>query len=304
MAKESLTPSNAARFRGLPPLVRALRPRQWTKNGLLFVPLAFTLNIQQPILLGRAVTAFVLFCAISSAGYLLNDLVDLDSDRKHPRKRYRPIAAGLVSARLAAGLAVLLAVAGVLGALAMSPVLGLLALGYLLLTAAYTLCLKHLVLLDVFSIAAGFVLRSAAGAATIAVPISPWFYLATLLGALLLGLGKRRSELRLLGDAAPSHRGNLQAYSVKLLDTLVAVTAGALAMTYALYTFSATNLPSSHSMMLTIPFAFYGIFRYLLLLHRGVEAEAPEELFLRDRPLAATVVGWALLAVLVNYLDR
>ena len=183
--------------------------------------------------------------------------------------------------------------------------LGLLALAYALLTAVYSTTLKHIVLLDIFGIAGGFVLRAAAGAVAIDVPISPWLYIATLLGALLIALGKRRTELETLGiEAAVGHRRNLEAYSIEFIDQLILVISSAALMTYALYTFSAENLPKNHSMMLTIPVVMYGLFRYLFLVREGDIGGAPEELLFRDRPLLAAVVVWALLAVTMLYLGR
>jgi 4-hydroxybenzoate polyprenyltransferase len=280
-------------------MVLALRPRQWIKNGLLFVPLAFTPHVQQPDMLLRTTVAAILFCALSSAGYLLNDVADVEADRNHPTKRLRPIASGEVPIRLAVVLGAVLALGGALGCLAMRPELGLTAFGYLVLTAAYTLRLKHIVLVDIFGIAAGFVLRAAAGGAAIEVPISPWLYTATLLGALLIALGKRRAELLLLGEDAGQHRRNLEAYSLKFVDQLVLLIAGAALMTYALYTFSAENLPRDHSMMLTIPLVLFGLFRYLFLLQGQHIGGAPEELLFRDRPLLAASAAWAVLAMVI-----
>jgi 4-hydroxybenzoate polyprenyltransferase len=286
-------------------VVVALRPRQWTKNGLLFIALAFTLNLQQPGLLARTVAAFVCFCALSSAGYLLNDVVDVEADRAHPTKRFRSIAAGQMPVAFALGLGVVLAVAGLTGAFLINLLLGVLALAYGLLTAVYSTTLKHLVLLDIFGIAGGFVLRAAAGAVAIDVPISPWLYTATLLGALLIALGKRRTELQTLGvEAAVGHRRNLESYSIEFIDQLILVISSAALMTYALYTFSAENLPRNHSMMLTIPVVLYGLFRYLFLVREGDIGASPEELLFRDRPLLAAVAVWALLAVTILYLGR
>ena len=286
-------------------LFRALRPRQWPKNGLVFIALAFTLNLQDVSLLARSVATFVCFCALSSAGYLLNDVVDIEADRAHPTKRLRPIAAGQVPVGVALGLGVALVVVGLTGTFLISFPLGLLALAYALLTAVYSTTLKHIVLLDIFGIAAGFVLRAAAGAVAIDVPISPWLYIATLLGALLIALGKRRTELETLGvEAAVGHRRNLEAYSIEFIDQLILVISSAALMTYALYTFSAENLPRNHSMMLTIPVVLYGLFRYLFLVREGDIGASPEELLFRDRPLLAAVAVWALLAVTILYLGR
>jgi 4-hydroxybenzoate polyprenyltransferase len=283
-------------------LVSALRPRQWVKNGLLFIPLAFTLNLQHADLLFRSVVAFVCFCALSSAGYILNDVRDLEADRAHPTKRLRAIASGRLSPSVAISIGVLLAVFGIGVSFMLRPQLGGLAVAYLGMTATYTLWLKHQVLLDIFGLAAGFVIRAAAGAVVIAVPISPWLYSATMLGALLIALGKRRSELQALGTAAASHRRNLQAYSLPLVDHLIVIISSAAVMTYALYTFSAENLPRDHSMMLTVPVVLYGLFRYLFLVFSSTDAAAPEDLLLRDTPLLASVAIWAVLAVAILYL--
>jgi 4-hydroxybenzoate polyprenyltransferase len=286
-------------------VLAAMRPRQWPKNGLVFIALAFTLNIQDVSLLLRSVATFVCFCALSSAGYLLNDVVDIEADRAHPTKRFRPIAAGQVPVNVAFGLGVALACLGLVGTFLLSFSLGMVALAYALLTAIYSTTLKHMVLLDIFAIAAGFVLRAAAGAVAIDVPISPWLYIATLLGALLLALGKRRTELETLGvEAAVGHRRNLQSYTIEFIDQLILLVSSAALMTYALYTFSAENLPKNHSMMLTIPVVMYGLFRYLFLMREGDVGGAPEELLFRDRPLLVSVVVWAVLAVTTLYLGR
>ncbi|MBV9173664.1 MAG: decaprenyl-phosphate phosphoribosyltransferase [Chloroflexi bacterium] len=286
-------------------LLVALRPKQWTKNGLLFVALAFTLNLQETALLVRSVIAFAAFCALSSAGYLLNDVLDVEADRRHPTKRLRPIASGQVPVGLALGVGLLLAAAGLLACFVLGSMLGILALAYVLLTAVYSTTLKHLVLLDIFGLAGGFVLRAAAGAVAIDVPISPWLYIATLLGALLIALGKRRTELQTLpAEIAIGHRRNLESYSLEFVDQLILVVSSAAVMTYALYTFSAENLPRNHSMMLTIPVVLYGLFRYLFLVHDGNVGGSPEDLLFRDRPLLASVSVWALLSVVILYLGR
>jgi 4-hydroxybenzoate polyprenyltransferase len=206
---------------------------------------------------------------------------------------------------LALGLGLLLALAGLLATFRIGVLLGMLALAYVLLTAVYSTTLKHIVLLDIFGLAGGFVLRAAAGAMAIDVPISPWLYIATLLGALLIALGKRRTELQTLGvEAAAEHRKNLQSYSLEFIDQLILVISSAALMTYALYTFSAENLPRNHSMMLTIPIVLYGLFRYLFLVREGDVGGSPEELLFRDRPLLVSVIIWALLSVVVLYLAR
>src|SRR5438067_7552064 len=285
-------------------LLRALRPRQWPKNGLVFIALAFTLNLQDVTLLTRSLATFVCFCALSSAGYLLNDVLDAEADRAHPTKRLRPIAAGQVPVAFALGLGLVLVIVGLAGTFLINTLLGVLALAYGLLTAVYSTTLKHMVLLDIFGLAGGFVLRAAAGAVAIDVPISPWLYIATLLGSLLIALGKRRAEIQTLGVEAAGHRRNLESYSLDFIDQLILVVSSAAVMTYALYTFSAENLPRSHSMMLTIPVVLYGLFRYLFLIREGEVGGAPEELLFRDRPLLVAVLVWALLAVTLLYRGR
>ena len=272
----------------------------------MFIALAFTLNLQDVSLLLRSVATFVCFCALSSAGYLLNDVLDIEADRAHPTKRSRPIAAGQVPVNVALGVGIALLVLGLAGAFLLSAGLGLLAVAYAVLTGVYSTTLKHIVLLDIFGIAGGFVLRAAAGAVAIDVPISPWLYIATLLGALLIALGKRRTELETLGaEAAVGHRRNpLESYSIEFIDQLILVISSAALMTYALYTFSAENLPRNHSMMLTIPVVLYGLFRYLFLVREGDVGGAPEELLFRDRPLLISVLVWAVLAVTTLYLGR
>ncbi len=282
-------------------LIAALRPRQWAKNALVFVALAFTVNLLEPLLLARVLAAFACFCALSSAGYLLNDVSDVEADRLHPIKCRRPIASGAISIPLAVGLMFALGAAGLIGSLLVSRPLALMSLGYLALTVSYSRWLKHLILIDIFGIALGFVLRAAAGAVAIDVPISPWLYSATMLGALLIALGKRRAELQILGADAANHCRNLQAYSIEFIDQLILIISSAALMTYALYTFSAENLPRNHSMMLTIPVVLYGLFRYLFLVRTSTSTGAPEDLLFLDRPLLATVVVWASLAVIILY---
>jgi 4-hydroxybenzoate polyprenyltransferase len=285
-------------------LLVALRPQQWAKNGLIFVALAFSMKLTEASVAATAAVAFVTFCALSSAGYVVNDVLDVEADRRHPTKRFRPIAAGQLSIGLAIALGGALAVAGVLGAALIRPELGLVAIGYIALTVSYTAWLKHIVLVDVFGIAAGFVLRAAAGAVAIDVPISPWLYVATLLGALLIALGKRRAELQVLGEAASGHRRNLEAYSLDLIDQLILIISGSTLMTYALYTFSAESLPKNHSMMLTIPVVLYGLFRYLFVIRESPAGGAPEELLFSDRPLLVTAMLWVVLAVAILYFGQ
>jgi 4-hydroxybenzoate polyprenyltransferase len=284
-----------------PPLVRALRPLQWTKNGLVFAALAFDRQVfeLEPFL--RCLAAVVVFCAVSSGIYLINDVRDAEQDRLHPRKRHRPIAAGTLKPERAIAAAVGLLAGGFAGALLIRPEFGAVIAGYMALMIAYSYGLKRLVIIDVFAIAAGFVLRAAGGAVAIEVPISPWLYVCTMLLALFLGFGKRRNELSTLQEAAVHHRANLDSYSIPLLDQIIAVVSSATVMTYSLYTFDAPNVPENHAMMLTIPFVAYAIFRYLFLIYRKDQGGSPEVLLVTDRPLLLCIVGWAATSVGILY---
>jgi 4-hydroxybenzoate polyprenyltransferase len=299
-------PSEQSRYAPtvLQDLFTSARPKQWIKNGFVFAALIFASKLGEPVLVLKAVAAFVLFSAISAGIYLLNDAGDVDADRLHPLKRNRPIAAGRLSVRLAVFVATCVIVLAVACSLILSPAFGLIAGAYVVLMGAYTFYLKHLVLIDVFAIAAGFVLRAAGGAAVIAVQISPWLYLCTILLALFLGFGKRRHELLLLEESARIHRRNLEEYTGPLLDDLINIVAGATIIAYSLYTFFASAVPHNHAMMVTIPFVLYGIFRYLLIVHRTDVAGAPEEAVWKDRPLLADLVLWAGTAALVLHLYR
>lgn len=304
MAHQQLT-QTAARERGEPgfpiDLLRAMRPKQWIKNTFVFAALIFAAKWNHPDLVLKTLAAFALFGTLSSGIYLLNDAADVEADRLHPLKRTRPIAAGRIGVGTAVGIALVLLLGSIaLGALLALP-FGLVAAGYAVLMVAYTFSLKHLVLIDVFVIAGGFVLRAAAGAAVINVQISPWLYLCTILLSLFLGFGKRRHELLLLEDGAVGHRRNLEEYSGAYLDDLINIVAAATIMCYALYTFFASTVPQNHAMMVTIPFVLYGIFRYLLLIHRRDIAGAPEEALWKDIPLLVDLVLWALAAGIVRH---
>ncbi len=277
-------------------LLVTARPKQWTKNLILFGPLVFAYKLLSPELLLRAIAAFVSFCLVSSAMYALNDALDVDGDRQHPAKRDRPLPSGQIS------LAVLLGAAGLGLGFAVNLETGLCAAGYLALMLGYSTMLKHFVLLDVFAIAGGFILRAVAGALAIHVVISPWLYVCTLLLALFLGFSKRYNELLVLQDSAASHRRALADYSMPMLEQLTAILVASTIMAYSLYTFSAESLPANHSMMLTIPLVLYGIFRYYYLVHKKNLGGAPELVLLRDVPLIVDVILWALVSVAVLYL--
>ena len=284
-------------------LLKTMRPKQWTKNAVVFAPLIFDEKLFQPVLLARTFLAFALFCLISSTVYIINDLVDIENDRLHPKKRERPLASGALSPTVAIAAATLFILVSIPAALWLDSGFSLILFGYLLLNVAYSFYLKHLVIIDVLVIAAGFLLRVAGGVAVVEVErFSPWLYLVVTLGALFLGFGKRRHELLLLEDGADAHRAILAEYTLPFLDQLISLVTSTMVIAYSLYTFSAPNLPSNHAMMLTIPFVLYGLFRYLYLIHVKKEGGAPDELLLNDKPLLATGILWVLAVVVVLYL--
>ena len=293
-------------------VLRSMRPRQWTKNGIVFLALVFSVgqdyHLSEPSSWVpralQALVAFACFAMVSSAEYLVNDINDVEADRAHPKKRYRPIAAGLLPVRTAWATAAVLALVGNAAAFALNWHMGLVILGYTLLMLAYTYELKHIVLVDLMVIAAGFVLRAMAGALAIDVPISPWLYVVTALGALFLGINKRRAELELLESGASSHRKILEEYTLPLLDQMGSIVTGALLIAYGLYTFTAEGLPANHSMMLTIPFVLYGIFRYLYLVNVKKEGGSPEEVLLKDLPIMVTAIGWVTAAGVILLFAR
>lgn len=283
-------------------LLKTMRPKQWTKNVFILAALVFDEKLLNRTYLLRALMAFVLFCAISSAVYLINDLVDIEKDRQHPAKRYRPLPSGQLSA-LAAKIAALALIAVSLPlSFFLDRWFGLIALAYLVLMLLYSFWLKNIVIIDVFTVAAGFVLRVAAGVAVVrVVRFSPWLYLCMILLALFIAVSKRRHELVLLSENADSHRSILNEYSLPLLDEMIRLVTACTAMAYSLYTFSAPNLPQNHTMMLTIPFVLYGLFRYMYLIHIKGEGGAPEDLLFKDKPLLAAVVLWGVTVVLFLY---
>jgi len=273
----------------------SLRPRQWSKNLLVLAGIVFAAKIGDWVRWSEAAAALAGYCAASSAGYLVNDVRDAKADRLHPGKRDRPIARGELSARAALGLAAVLGVTALGITAVLGPVSMLFLAGFLALQGVYSLGLKHVVLVDVFVIGALFVVRAAAGAEAVRVRISPWLLLCTALLALFLALAKRRGELVLVGAQATPGRAVLQGYSLQLVDQLIAVVASSTVIAYSLYTFTA----HSRAMMMTIPFVLFGIFRYLLLIHRHDLGEEPERLLFSDRPILLTVALWSITAATI-----
>jgi len=289
-------------------LLKTTRPKQWTKNAIVFFPFMFTLGeYWRPFtpdmyrMLGLTLAAFVLFCVLSGCVYLINDLVDIEKDRLHPTKRRRPLAAGELEPTHAVAAAVVLLATALPVSFYLSLRFGVLAVTYFGVMLAYSYWLKNQVIVDVFTVAAGFVLRALAGAVVIDVRISPWLFVITILLSLFLGFSKRRHELVLLEGNATDHRSTLAEYSPQLLDEMIGVVAAATVIAYSLYTFTAENLPPNHEMMLTIPFVLYGIFRYLYLIHVKNAGGSPEEILLKDRPLLGAILMWGLAVVGILY---
>jgi 4-hydroxybenzoate polyprenyltransferase len=283
-------------------LLKTMRLRQWTKNGFIFFALVFDkqLFLREPFL--RTLEGFFLFCLISSAVYLLNDIFDIEADRRHPEKKNRPLASGRLSIGAAWGAAAGLIVISLPLGYLLKPGFALYLAAYLLINLFYSRWLKHVPILDVLIVSSGFVLRVGAGVALITVErFSPWLYVITVLFSLYMGFGKRRAEMSLLETGAGSHRKVLDGYTIPLLDQYITIVSGTTIVAYALYTFSAPNLPGNHSMMLTIPFVVYGIFRYLQLIQSGTAAGAPDEVALKDRPLQATVLLWVITVLVIFY---
>lgn len=290
-------------------LMQAMRPRQWVKNAIIYFAFIFTINERWDLsewgesleLFGIATAAFLLFCFLSSATYLINDLIDAPQDRLHPLKRYRPIAAGLVSHRQAIGTALGVFIVGIGLSFLLEPWFGVIVLVYLLLTLSYSIKLKQVALVDVLVLSTGYVLRAVGGAVVIQVPISLWLYVVTSLGAMLIGFGKRRSELASSEGMASLQRHVLNQYSKVLLNKLIILVSVGVFITYLAYTLTASNLPDNHTMVGTVPIMAFGLYRYLLLLYRNNAGETPEEMFLTDRPLLISVILWltTVLVVLV-----
>ncbi len=283
-------------------LIKTMRPKQWVKNVFVLAGIFFDGRIRDPERLKNSLLAFAIFCLLSGAVYLVNDLVDIERDRAHPKKRFRPLASGELSPRVAQVAAVILFAGCLAGSFAISLGFGLAALTYAILMILYSFVLKNVVILDVMAVAAGFVVRVYAGTAAAQVTrFSPWLYVCTTLLALFIAINKRRHEMLLLDREANNHRAILEEYSVPFLDEMTSVVTAATLVSYSFYTFSAPNLPPNHAMMFTIPFVMYGIFRYLYLIHTKGLGGAPEDIVLHDRPTLIAILLWALTAGLVIY---
>jgi len=283
-------------------LLKTMRPRQWTKNAFVFFALVFDKQLLHLPAFLNTLAGFALFCLVSSAVYIFNDLADLEADRQHPEKKNRPLPSGQLPRGAAWTAGVLLAAVTLPLGWMLSPFFAGVLAFYFLINLAYSRWLKHVPILDVMIVAAGFVLRVHAGTTLIHVErFSPWLYAVTTLGALYLGFGKRRAELALLAHGAGSHRKVLEGYTLPLLDQYITIVSAATILAYSLYTFSAPNLPANHSMMLTIPFMAYIIFRYLYIIQVTHDAGAPEEVLLSDRPMQIAIFLFGLAVIAVFY---
>jgi 4-hydroxybenzoate polyprenyltransferase len=285
---------------GLTGLLKALRPRQWVKNLLVFLPLLFAVDLVwsaddlTTLLphLGRLLALGAAFCAAASAVYLLNDLADREADRQHPVKRRRPIASGAVPAWLALVGTLALALVGLVVMYFLGWPLVLAGSIYLGINVAYSAGLKRVALVDVMLVASGYVLRAVAGAVAVGAAPSPWLYAVTAAGALFIVVGRRYAEARLVGDEPSEQRGTLQHYAPPLGGQLLTLAATAALVSYALYTVEGENLPANNAMLLTVPLVIFGLFRYLYLLNNSQDAESPELMMMRDVPLLVSIVAW------------
>jgi 4-hydroxybenzoate polyprenyltransferase len=285
-------------------ILKAMRPRQWTKNAFVLAALVFDRQFFKVHALERTLLTFVIFCLVSSSVYIFNDIMDIEADRNHPVKKNRPIASGKLPIGIAAIIGVFLLLISLAGSYFLSLSLFVIVAVYFFLNLAYSKWLKHMPLIDVLVIAACFVLRVAAGVSVIQVErFSPWLYVVTTLFALYIGFGKRRAELMVLvPENITSHRRVLSGYSLDFVDQLITIVSSTTIIAYSLYTFSAPNLPTNHTMMLTIPFVLYGIFRYLSLMKIKKMGGEPEEVLLKDRPLQVTILLWAISVMVIFYL--
>jgi 4-hydroxybenzoate polyprenyltransferase len=282
-------------------ILKSMRPQQWIKNLFVFAPLVFSRNLLVGPLLLKTCEAFVAFCLVSSAHYIFNDLRDIEEDRKHPVKSSRPLASGRLKKGPAVAALVVIGAAGVGLAASINGPFLLITLGYLVLQTAYSMWLKHVVILDVFVIAAGFLIRVVAGGLAITVEISSWLLICTILLSLFLAMGKRRYELVLLDKDAASHRPILREYNTYLLDQMISVVTASTLLAYCLYTISAETVAKfgTRNLIFTVPFVLYGIFRYLYLIHQKAGGGTPESLIIHDKPLLLDIFLWVLAAALI-----
>lgn len=280
--------------------IKLLRPKQWVKNLFVIAPLIFAKHVFEYNYIVKIVAAFILFCLISSGVYVLNDIVDCEKDRLHPKKKNRPIAAGLIS-KVEGIILLVISLPLVIGvSFYIDRFFGLAIMFYFINNVLYSYKIKHMVILDVMSIALGFLLRVIGGALIIKVSISPWILLCTLLLSLFLGFSKRRNELVVLEMGAENHRKILEEYSLEFIDNMLSIITASTVMAYCLYTFSANN--GNFKMMITIPFVLYGIFRYQYIIYKKKEGGSPEDTVLSDMPLMFSILLWGIISIVILYL--
>lgn len=312
MARRSASESAEPTLPGLPgasarllvvSLLTSLRPRQWTKNLIVFAGLLFGQRLTDARAVVSAAAAFAVFCVLSGVVYLVNDVVDREADRQHPVKARRPIASGELTPRAALTAALVLGVAGLASAYALGTAFGHVAVAYLALLALYSGPLKHIVIVDALTIAIGFVLRAVAGAVVIGVQIGHWLLVLTIQLALFLALSKRRHEIVLLAGQASNHRASLGEYTPGLLDQLISIVAASTLIAYAISTVGPETVAKYDTALLglTLPFPIYGIFRYLYLVHRRADGGSPADTLLTDRPLLACIALWGLAVIVIIY---
>jgi len=291
-------------------LLKAIRPKQWAKNAIVLAAVVFDRQLPNPfsatshsaIPLMRCLAGVFIFCLLSSSVYLINDIMDIEADRNHPVKKNRPIASGKLPIPVAILTAVVLSLLSFFAAASLSMTFFGIVAAYFIINLLYSKWLKHIPLLDVLILASGFVLRVAGGVSLIEVErFSPWLYVVTTLLALYLGFGKRRAELTTIQAGGLHTRKVLDGYTLPFLDQLITIVSSTTLITYSLYTFSAPNLPDNHTMMLTIPFVLYGIFRYLFLIQIKQDGGAPEDILFKDRPLQLAIILWGLSILLIFY---
>ncbi|MFN8464542.1 MAG: decaprenyl-phosphate phosphoribosyltransferase [Caldilineaceae bacterium] len=283
-------------------LVKTMRPHQWVKSIVVFAALVFDGKLFVPDLLFKTTVIYVCFCLLSSAVYILNDLVDMEKDRQHPRKRTRPLASGALSPRFAAVAGVVIGAISIAIAFGVAPLAGVVLLAYLAQNIAYSFWLKNMVIIDVMVLSLGFLLRVVAGVVVVHVEnFSPWLYICVTLLALFLGFGKRRQEIVLLEGSAGQHRASLAEYNLPLLDQIITIITASTLIAYTFYSFDAATALAHNRMLITVPFVFYFIARYLYLVHVKGLGGAPDELLLQDKPLLINSALWAVTVVALIY---
>lgn len=301
-ASEGAIAVQRSNWRGL---LKTMRPRQWVKSVIVYAALVFDGKLFDPALFLRTTLIFLAFCLLSSAVYILNDLVDIEKDRQHPRKRLRPLPSGQLDARFAVVAGLLLGLGSIAGAFAIDVWAGVVLLAYLAQNIAYSFWLKNIVIIDVMVLSLGFLLRVVAGVVVVQVEnFSPWLYICVTLLALFLGFGKRRQEIVLLEGSAGQHRRSLAEYNLPLLDQIITIITTSTLIAYTFYSFDAATALAHNKMLVTVPFVFYFIARYLYLVHVKGLGGAPDELVLEDKPLLINSGLWALAVVVLIYIWR